>query len=148
MTPDKPAEAREREAFEKWCDSVGLSLRTFSDGGDSGHTTSAWLAWKARASLATEAAQAQEDGPCGGGWRCQHPAKCARGRRGEVCEDVRALRAHVMAAEEMLACTRAVASASQRDSTVYVCPVKDIVCGHRPANWCSECPLRQALEAK
>ena len=28
------------------------------------------------------------------------------------------------------------------DSGVQVCPERDIVCGHRPENWCEECPFR------
>jgi hypothetical protein len=52
-------------------------------------------------------ARAPDGGPCAGGWKCLHPSECARGRRGEVCEDVKALRAHVVAAEEMLAEARA-----------------------------------------
>lgn len=36
-----------------------------------------------------------------------------------------------------------------RDNTrepgiVYVCPERDIACGHRPNNWCATCPLRGA----
>jgi len=27
--------------------------------------------------------------------------------------------------------------------TVHVCPIKDIVCGDRPSNWCDECPLNK-----
>lgn len=28
--------------------------------------------------------------------------------------------------------------------TVHVCPIKDSECGHRPDNWCDDCPLRAA----
>jgi hypothetical protein len=30
---------------------------------------------------------------------------------------------------------------------VFVCPIKDIECGSRPANWCNECPLRKSEAA-
>jgi hypothetical protein len=34
----------------------------------------------------------------------------------------------------------ATSSAPRGESTVYVCPEKDIVCGNRPKNWCDSCP--------
>lgn len=33
---------------------------------------------------------------------------------------------------------------SERNGVTHVCPQKDIVCGNRPENWCSKCPLRDA----
>jgi hypothetical protein len=71
MTPDKPAEAREREAFEKWFGSTrhskGVEYRAimFDRRPEDGtyvedHTQRHWWTWQnARASLAAEVAQPQ-----------------------------------------------------------------------------------------
>lgn len=59
-------------------------------------------------------------GPCGGGWRCLHPAACSRGRRGEVCEDIQALQNHVMASEEMLKTYRSENSIDTRRELMQV----------------------------
>ena len=32
--------------------------------------------------------------------------------------------------------------ATQPETMTYVCPIKDIVCGDRPENWCKTCPKR------
>lgn len=47
------------------------------------------------------APQPEPRGPCSGGWKCLHPAECARGRRASVCEDVTALRKHITGLEDM-----------------------------------------------
>lgn len=35
-------------------------------------------------------------------------------------------------------------TSTQSETMTYVCPIKDIVCGDRPENWCKTCPKRTA----
>jgi hypothetical protein len=175
MTPDKPAEAREREAFEAWFfKDTGVSGESFREerGNDYGGLYSppgaAWDAWRERArraSLAAEVAQPQSRAvaPQADEAAKRKPA-CSRCRSPDFCAALGCadIAVHGWNRDEAAQPESAVASASQCDSTIVEAARKGLAailelrdssdesleCEMWPRIEDAIAALRQALEAK